>query len=75
MDPLSLTASIVAVAGAGGQISLALISLANTVGGAAKSIKRIGDDIYVTCGILYVDLLDSNLPLLCLRVGETKSRR
>ena len=52
MDPLSLTASIIAVAGAGYQISLALISLADTVGGAAKSVKRIGDDIYVTCGIL-----------------------
>ena len=57
MDPLSLTTSIIAVAGAGCQISLALISLAETVGSAAKSVKRIGDDIYVTCGILYVESL------------------
>ena len=54
MDSLSLTASIIAVAGAGYQISLALISLAKTVGGAAKNVKRIGDDIYITCGILHV---------------------
>ena len=56
MDPLSLTASIIAIAGAGYQISLALISLAETVGSAAKNVKRIGDDIYVTCGVLYVGL-------------------
>ena len=66
MDPLSLTASIIAVAGAGYSISLALISLADTVGGAAKSIKRIGDDIYVTCGILYVGIFDLDLLGSCL---------
>ena len=51
-DPLSVVAGVVSVAGAGYKISLALMNLAETVATAAKRIKRISDDISVTCGTL-----------------------
>ena len=57
MDPLSVIASVIGVAGAGLKLSLAPISLAETVGTAAESMKMLSDDIYITCGILYGTLL------------------
>ncbi|KAF2104685.1 hypothetical protein NA57DRAFT_70893 [Rhizodiscina lignyota] len=51
-DPLSLTASIVGVAGAGTKIALELITLAETVATAPRRIKRIADDVSLTCAVL-----------------------
>jgi hypothetical protein len=52
-DPLSVIASVIGVAGVGLKVSLSLISLAETVITAARQVKSLSDDVYVTCGLLY----------------------
>jgi hypothetical protein len=53
MDPLSVISGVVGVAGAGLQVALALAGFAQTVNTAGRSVKRLSDDIYSTCGALY----------------------
>ncbi len=52
MDPLSITAAVVGVTGVGLQVALALVGFAQTVSTAARSVKRLSDDVYSTCGAL-----------------------
>ena len=52
MDVVSAAASILAIAGAGIQISLKLIAFADQVGTAAKRIQDVGTDVSVTAGTL-----------------------
>lgn len=52
MDPLSTSASILAIATAGIQISIKLAVLANQIQTAPKRITTISDDISATSGVL-----------------------
>ena len=51
-DPLSLISSVVGVAGAGTKIALELITLAEAVATAPRRIKRIAEDVSITCAVL-----------------------
>ena len=52
MEALGAAASILAVAGAGIQISLKLIAFADQIGTAPKRIQDVGTDVSVTAGTL-----------------------
>ena len=52
METLGAAASILAVAGAGIQISLRLIAFADQIGTAPKRIQDVGTDVSVTAGTL-----------------------
>jgi hypothetical protein len=51
-DPLSITASILAVAGAGAKLSTTLYTYAETVFNADKSLKEIARDVSLTSSVL-----------------------
>ncbi|KAF2118721.1 hypothetical protein BDV96DRAFT_568379 [Lophiotrema nucula] len=51
-DPLSITASVLAVVGAGIKVSIALFTLVETVSTASRRVEAIANDIQSTCGIL-----------------------
>lgn len=52
MDGVSVAASIVAIASAGVQISIKLITFASQVKTAQKTINAIGNDVSLTSGVL-----------------------
>ena len=52
MDAVSAAASILAIAGAGIQVSLKLIAFADQVGTAPERIRDVGTDVSVTAGTL-----------------------
>jgi hypothetical protein len=52
MEAIGAAASILAIAGAGIQISIKLVTLASQIQTAPKRIRAIGDDISLTSGIL-----------------------
>ncbi|KAL8822137.1 MAG: hypothetical protein Q9191_007120 [Dirinaria sp. TL-2023a] len=52
MDGVSAAASILAIAGAGVQISIKLIAFANQVGTASDRIRSIGSDVSLTSNVL-----------------------
>ena len=52
MDAVSAAASILAIAGAGIQVSLKLIAFADQVGTAPERIQDVGTDVSVTAGTL-----------------------
>ena len=64
MDAVSAAASILAIAGAGIQISLKLIAFADQVGTAPKRIQDVGTDVSVTAGTLQElgELMSKTMP-------------
>lgn len=64
MEAVSAAASILAIAGAGIQISLKLIAFADQVGTAPKRIQDVGKDVSVTAGTLQElgELMQRNMP-------------
>jgi hypothetical protein len=63
MDPIGVTASILAIAEFGLNVAVKLVTFAETVQAAEKSVKRISNEISVTCGILWVKVTSSPLAL------------
>jgi Fungal N-terminal domain of STAND proteins len=51
-DPLSLMASLIAIATAGVQVSRTLFSIANVIGGASEEILSVGREISAFSGVL-----------------------
>lgn len=64
MEAVSAAASILAIAGAGIQISLKLIAFADQVGTAPKRIQDVGTDVSITAGTLQElgELMERNMP-------------
>ena len=64
MEAVGAAASILAIAGAGLQISLKLIAFADQVGTAAKRIQDVGTDVSVTAGTLQElgELMEKSTP-------------
>jgi hypothetical protein len=68
-DPLSLMASLIAVATAGVQVSRTLFSIANVIGGASEEILSIGREISAFSGVLrdLHEFLDGTKDLISMR--------
>ena len=64
MEGVGAAASILAVAGAGIQISLKLIAFADQISTAPKRIQDVGTDVSVTAGTLRElgELMSKNMP-------------